>query len=63
MEAKERADLMTVPELASYLGVGRTVAYRLAREELPSFRLGRKLVRVRRADVDRWLDERATVAR
>ena len=50
--------LLSPEELALYLGIGRTNAYALlARGEIPSLRLG-KLRRVRKRDVDVFIEER-----
>ena len=47
--------LITVAELQSWLGCGRTKAYELLANEIPSYRVGR-LVRVRVADVEEFLE-------
>ena len=47
---------LTVEELRGWLGLGRTKAHDLvAKGEIPSYKIGR-LRRVRRADVERWLE-------
>jgi excisionase family DNA binding protein len=58
-QTEERTEyLMSPEELRRFLRVGRTLAYRLLSEgEIPSVRLGR-LVRVRRSDVDRYVESR-----
>jgi putative molybdopterin biosynthesis protein len=49
-------ELLTVEEVQELLKVGRTFAYSLVRSgELPSYRVGR-LLRIRRTDVERWLE-------
>ncbi len=49
-------ELLTVPQVQELLKVGRTFAYSLVRSgELPSYRVGR-LIRVRRRDVELWLE-------
>ncbi len=49
-------DVLTVPELAEILRCSRRTAYGLVEEgEVPSFRVGRKLVRIRRGDVDSYI--------
>ena len=54
-------ELMSPEQLADYLGIGRTFAYQLlAQKRIPSFTLG-KLRRVRKADVDRYIEERLGV--
>jgi excisionase family DNA binding protein len=50
-------ELLTVEQVQELLKVGRTFAYSLIRSgELPSYRVGR-LVRVRRRDMERWLED------
>ena len=50
--------LMSPEQLADYLGIGRTFAYQLlAQKRIPSFTIG-KLRRVRKADVDRYIEHR-----
>jgi excisionase family DNA binding protein len=50
-------EIMTVPEAAAWLGIGRSAAYEAARRgQLPTLRLGRKL-RVSRAAVEHALLE------
>jgi excisionase family DNA binding protein len=49
--------LLSPDQLAEYLGIGRTLAYQLlAQKRIPSFTIG-KLRRVRKADVDRYVEE------
>jgi excisionase family DNA binding protein len=51
--------VITVEEAAQLLGIGRDLAYRLARTgEFPSLRLGRRLV-VPRAALQAWLEDGA----
>ncbi len=62
--AREMADLdlLTVPETARVLRIGRNLAYELvARGEIPSVRLGR-VIRVPRTALDAWLQRRPTSA-
>jgi putative molybdopterin biosynthesis protein len=55
-------ELLTVEQVQELLKVGRTFAYSLVRSgELPSYRVGR-LLRIRRQDVDRWLEHNRCVA-
>ncbi len=50
------APLLTVPEAAKVLRIGRNLAYQLvASGELPSLRLGR-VIRVPRDALDRWIE-------
>jgi putative molybdopterin biosynthesis protein len=49
-------EFLTVEEVQELLKVGRTFAYSLVRSgELPSYRVGR-LLRIRRSDVEDWLE-------
>ena len=49
--------LMTVEEAARYLGIGRTLAWRLVQErQLPSVRVGR-CVRVPVRDLETWVEK------
>jgi excisionase family DNA binding protein len=52
----DEEELLTVEQVQELLKVGRTFAYALVRSgELPSYRVGR-LIRIRRRDVERWLE-------
>lgn len=52
--------LMTVEEVATYLHISRAQAYLAVRETgFPLIELGPRLLRVRRALLDAWLDGRA----
>ena len=51
-------ELLSPEQLAKRLGIGRTFAYQLlAKKRIPSFTIG-KLRRIRKADVDRYVEER-----
>ncbi len=55
---REGNDLLSPEQLAAHLGIGRTMAYQiLAQKRIPSFTIG-KLRRVRKVDVDRYVEER-----
>jgi excisionase family DNA binding protein len=55
--------LLTVRQVAEELQIGKTTTFRLlASGAIPSIRIGGKLLRVRRADLDRWLAERTGAA-
>ncbi|MCZ7532822.1 MAG: helix-turn-helix domain-containing protein [Acidimicrobiia bacterium] len=56
--------LLTVKDLAEYLGVpvATIYAWRSHREGPPGFRVGRH-VRYRWADVERWIEDRVTQTR
>ena len=46
-----------IAELGNWLKVGRTTAYKLLREgHIPAYRIGRA-TRVRRRDVEQWLED------
>ena len=48
---------LTVADLCDLLGIGRTLAYQLIAEHtIPAVRIGRT-IRVRKADVEKWLEE------
>jgi excisionase family DNA binding protein len=52
--------LLTTDEVLGYLKVTSRTIYRLIRiGELPAVRIGRQW-RIRRADLDRWLDRQRT---
>jgi excisionase family DNA binding protein len=56
-------ELLTVDQVQELLKVGRTLTYSLIKSgQLPSYRVGR-LLRVRRRDVDRWLEHNKCVIR
>jgi excisionase family DNA binding protein len=57
--AAERTLLLRVPEVGRILQIGRRQAWELVwRGELPAVRIGRRTVRVTRADLERFVDER-----
>lgn len=52
-------DWLTLAELAEWLKVGRSTAYGLVRKRhIPAHRIGRA-IRVRRRDVEGWLEDRS----
>ncbi len=56
MTTDERPQVLTVPEVAEILRVGRNLVYRMIeRGEIPAIRVGRK-IRVPRLALDRYLD-------
>jgi excisionase family DNA binding protein len=46
---------LSATELGKWLGIGRSKAYALLREEIPAHRIGKSTLRVRRDDVEAWL--------
>ena len=57
-ETAPDALVLTVPEAGKLLGLNRAAAYRAAlRGELPTIRLGEKILRVSKSRLLRWIDE------
>lgn len=57
MERSEERLVLTVPEVAKRLGLGRNAAYALVRTKgFPAIRIG-KHIRVPVAALERWLEE------
>ncbi len=59
-ETKVEPVVLTVPEAARYLGIGRSTAFEIIVRDkrIPSMKIGR-LRKVRREDLDHFIDERA----
>jgi excisionase family DNA binding protein len=56
------SDLMTVDELAEYLGITRDTVYRKVKAgEIPSIRIGR-LLRFPKKTIENWLGQKITYA-
>jgi len=52
----EQKEWFSTDELVRWLGLGRTKAYEMLRSgEIPSYKIGR-IRRIRRQDVDAWLE-------
>ena len=61
-QARARGDLewMTIQDVARYLGTGVDIVYdAIAAGGLKHVKLGHRTIRLRRAWVDAWMDERA----
>ncbi len=57
-KAEERKEYFSPDEMAEWIGIGRTLAYRLLSSgEIPSYKIGRRRI-VSRSDVEAWLEER-----
>lgn len=57
-----RREVLTVPEVAKTLGIGRNSAYELIRQhKLPALRLGRRIV-IPRVALQRFLDQAGQLA-
>ncbi len=55
-EAREGDRLLTIPEIAAFLGVPKGYTYELARRgDLPTVRVGTRYLRVSPADLQAWL--------
>jgi len=55
----EQKDVLTVPEVAQYLGIGTTKTWELVwAGSIPSFHPGGRLVRVRKTELERWIRQR-----
>ncbi len=52
--------LLTIPQVAEYLGVCRAHVYKLISNGLPVIRLGR-LVRIQKTSLQRWLEDQECV--
>lgn len=54
------SELLTVREVAAYLRVGPATIHRMIKERwLPGVKVG-KAFRIRRADLEKWYEERRT---
>jgi excisionase family DNA binding protein len=60
LEAKPPLGLLTIPQVAEYLGVSRAYVYKLINTGLPVVRLGR-LVRIQMTSLQRWLQEQEEI--
>ncbi len=62
-EIKNTYDLpecLNVPDVAKFLGVSRSVAYKLVRQPgFPSIRVGEKRIVIPRDKFKEWIDEQA----
>jgi len=60
---RQEPDLFTVETLAKYLRVSQEWIYeRVQRKEIPHFKMGEKLLRFRKHEIDQWLDSQAVQA-
>ncbi len=60
VEAGVPPGLLTIPQVAEYLGVCRAHVYKLINNGLPVIRLGR-LVRIQMTSLQQWLKEQEEV--
>jgi excisionase family DNA binding protein len=61
--AESLAELMTVKQLAKYLHVSTIWIYNHYRSELPHLRLGKRMIRFRKSEIDTIIKRRASVDR
>lgn len=60
MEATREKMTVTVEEMAALLGISRSVAYQLVKEQgFPSIRVSDRRLIIPKKSLERWLDERA----
>jgi excisionase family DNA binding protein len=60
VETEPPPELLTIPQVAQYLGVCRAHVYKLINNGLPVIRLGR-LVRIHMTSLQRWLQDQEDV--
>ena len=60
LEVEPPPGLLTIPQVAEYLGVCRAHVYKIINNGLPVIRLGR-LVRIQMASLQRWLEEQEEI--
>ena len=60
LEAAPSPGLLTIPQVAEYLGVCRAHVYKLINNGLPVIRLGR-LVRIHMTSLQRWLQDQEEI--
>jgi excisionase family DNA binding protein len=60
LEAEPPPGLLTIPQVAEYLGVCRAHVYKLINNGLPVIRLGR-VVRIQMTSLQRWLQDQEDV--
>jgi excisionase family DNA binding protein len=60
LEAVPSPGLLTIPQVAEYLGVCRAHVYKLINNGLPVIRLGR-LVRIQMTSLQQWLKEQEEI--
>jgi excisionase family DNA binding protein len=62
LEVVPSPGLLTIPQVAEYLGVCRAHVYKLINNGLPVIRLGR-LVRIQMTSLQQWLKEQEEITR
>jgi len=55
-------EIMTIDELAKYLKVTKkTIYYLIYQKSLPTVKLGSRLLRFRKSDIDKWIESKSNV--
>ena len=58
LRGMEEGDILTVRETAKLLKISEATIYRMVeKKEIPYIRVGEKIIRFRRSDIDRWLSD------
>ena len=60
LEAEPPPGLLTIPQVAQYLGICRAHVYKLINNGLPVIRLGR-VVRIHMTSLQRWLEDQEEI--
>jgi len=64
MENENYKEFMTIDEVAKFLGVYRDTVYTYIKEirkPLPAMKLSRKKILVKKADLEKWLEDKKEV--
>lgn len=55
-------EIMTIDEVARYLKVTKkTIYYLIYQKSLPTVKLGSRLLRFRKSDIDKWIESKSNV--
>lgn len=55
-------EIMTIDEVAKYLKVTKkTIYYLIYQKSLPTVKLGSRLLRFRKSDIDNWLESKSNI--
>ena len=50
-------EILTIPEVASYLKLSKAkLYYMVKRQQIPHFRIGERNVRIRKTDLEKWIE-------